>query len=180
MRHVFGFLLGLVLAAGALAATTTGIYYSYQDEVDDRSVPLGLVLVVVAALVLGVAAVLRRWSPVVPFLAGAAFVAVGVLLLVLPDLGSDLDLPDVFTEPLRRDQPWVLFLLVGTPLLLLSLVPQGRRPRRDRGDDGRDDDGFTAVPSSTPEAWQPQSDSSFPATRAYPAAEPYRPGSTSS
>lgn len=155
MRHLLGIVVGLVLTAAALAVTAVGIgQLSLAAATGDPS-STGLAWVLVGGALFGLLAASRRLSPVSPFLGGALLIA-GVVLTVqdvarvLPDLGSgDLG---------RGLDQFVLTgaaAVVGTLLVVLALVPQGRRVRRVKGDDGRDDDGFTAVPPSSPQAWSP-------------------------
>ncbi|WP_133379067.1 hypothetical protein [Klenkia marina] len=172
MRHVAGFVVGLVLAAAALLTVGNGALRLGAAVLRGATSTDGFVWLAVGAGVLGVAAALRRLSPLVPLLAGAPFVALGVLVQFAPEqlarfaprIGGEV------LDGLRAFAGVGGALVVGVVLVLLALVPQGRRRARlDRGDDGRDDDGFTAVPTAEPEAWR----SGGPSTNAYPSATPY-------
>ncbi|GHE08862.1 hypothetical protein [Klenkia taihuensis] len=169
MRHVAGFVLGLVLAAGALLAVGQGVVRLATAVAANATSTEGFVWLAVGAGVLGLAAAARRVSPLVPFLAGAPFLALGVLAQVAPGTLSGTELPaaGAALDGLRTFGALGGALVVGGVLVLLSLVPQGRRPRR-RDDD--EDDGFTAVPDGQPQAWRSPESS----TNAYPRAEPYQ------
>lgn len=181
MRHVGGFVLGVVLAAAALFCAAQGSAVSSTAAQQGRTDDLGLVWVVAAGVLVGLLAAGRRLSPLLPLLGGAAFVAVGVLDRVAPSVIGDLRLGGVGQVELGLRQLGTTgtALVVGIGLVVLALVPQGRR--RVRVDDD-EDDGFTAVPDGRPQAWQPPERTAEPpdrrrpepGTEAYPAAEPYR------
>jgi TRAP-type C4-dicarboxylate transport system permease small subunit len=170
MRHVAGFVLGLVLAAVALLTVGQGVVRQATAVAANTTSTEGFVWLAVGAGVLGLAAAARRVSPLVPFLAGAPFLALGVLAQVAPATLFRAELPaaGAALDGLRTFGAFGGALVVGAVLVLLSLVPQGRRPRR--RDDDEDDDGFTAVPDGQPQAWR----SPEAGTNAYPRAEPYQ------
>jgi TRAP-type C4-dicarboxylate transport system permease small subunit len=179
MRHLFGLVLGVLLAAGALFCAAQGIAVSTTAAQQGRTDDLALAWVVAAGVLVGLLAAGRRLSPLLPFLGGAAFLAVGVLDRVAPSVVGDLGLGRVgqVEEGLRQLGDTGTALLVGIALLLLAVVPQGRRRVR-RDEDDEDDDDFTAVPDGRPQAWRaPEPEPRRvpdPGTDAYPAAEPYR------
>lgn len=163
MRHVLGLVVGIVLTvlgAGLLAAgagRSGQLVATSAADAGDRTVPL--VLVVVGGAVLGLVAALRRLSPAVPLVGGLLLLAVGIADWVDPGwlLRQARELPGRWlVDGASLLAVSGVALALGALLVVLALVPQRRRrPRRDRGDDGRDDDGFTAVPTSTPQAWTP-------------------------
>ena len=172
MRHLFGFVLGVVLTGigAASAVAGTGDLVRAAQVADPTT--LGNVLVLAGGVVLGLVAALRRLSPLVPLVGGLLLLAAGAALWVRPGLALDVDLGfDSLRTGLSALPVSGTALLVGALLVVLALVPQARRPRRARDDDGRDDDGFTALPDAEPQAWRPPSN---PSTDAYPTAQPYQ------
>ncbi len=156
MRHLLGFVVGIVLAVVGAALGTAGTGELVVATQRAQSSTTGYVLVIVAGVVLGLLAATRRLSPVSPLIGGLLLLAGGVYGWARPSdvLGLDLGL-----DALDRGLPFVtqfgVPLLIGVLLVVLALVPQARAPRRAKGDDGRDDDGFSAVPQSAPQAWSP-------------------------
>ncbi|KQS63987.1 hypothetical protein ASG41_17850 [Modestobacter sp. Leaf380] len=160
---MLGLLLGIVLTVVGASLVAVGAGRAAQlvgalaADTGERTAPL--LLVMAGGLLLGLVAALRRLSPVVPLVGGLLLLAVGVLDWVDP--ASTRRVVDVLSFERVPDGADLLIaggvpLAVGALLVVLALVPQGRRrPRREKGDDGRDDDGFTAVPTSTPQAWSP-------------------------
>lgn len=170
MRHLFGFVLGVVLAAVASAVLLFGL-----GEVvgrDGRVSTTGFVLVCAAGVLFGLLVVLRRMSPLAPLVGGLLLLAAGVGAWVRPAYYADVR---TGVDQLQAGLPAALqlgvALLLGSLLVVTGLLPGGRRRRvRDTDDDGREDDGYSALPRSEPEAWRSPSG---PSTNAYPAATPY-------
>ncbi|QNG36489.1 hypothetical protein F1C76_07720 [Geodermatophilaceae bacterium NBWT11] len=155
MRHLLGIVVGLVLTAAALAVTAVGVGQLGLAATTRDPSSTGLAWVLVGGVLFGLLAASRRVSPVSPFLGGALLIA-GVVLTV-QDVARVL--PDVGDGDLSRGLDQLVYTgtaaVIGALLVVLALVPQGRRVRRAKGDDGREDDGFTAVPQSSPQAWSP-------------------------
>lgn len=168
MRHLFGIVLGAVLAAVASAVLLFGV-----GEVagrDGGASTTGLVLVCVAGVLFGLLAALRRLSPLAPLVGGLALLAAGIAAWVRPAFYAGVE---TGIDQLQVGLPAVLqagtALLLGALLVVVGLLPGGRRRPR-RGDDDEDDDGFTAVPDGQPQAWR----SPEASTNAYPRVEPYQ------
>ncbi len=172
MRHLFGFVLGVVLAAVASVVLVFGLGEVVARE--GRVSTDGLILVCVAGVLFGLLVVLRRMSPLAPLVGGLLLLAAGIAAWVRPAFYVDVR---TGVDQLQAGLPVVLqlgiALLLGALLVVVGLLPGGRRRVRGaRGDrDDRDDDGYTVLPRSEPEAWRSPSGSG---TDAYPTATPYQ------
>ncbi|SDN88036.1 hypothetical protein SAMN05660199_00917 [Klenkia soli] len=170
MRHLFGFVLGVVLVAVASVVLVFGLGEVAGRE--GRVSTTGFVLVCAAGVLFGLLVVLRRMSPLAPLGGGLLLLAAGIAAWVRPSYYTDVR---TGVDQLQAGLPVVLqlglALLLGSALVVVGLLPGGRRRVRDAGDDDRDDDGYTALPRSEPEAWRSPSG---PSTNAYPAATPYQ------
>lgn len=152
MRHVLGFVIGVVLAALGVGLALVGVGALPTTTADLAGDTTGHVLLVVAGVVLGLLAASRRLSPLSPLVGGLLVLAAGILLWVRPGAAADVDLSiaELQAGAVVAARTGA-FLVLGPLLVVLALVPQGRR--RARGDDGRDDDGFVAVPPAAPQSW---------------------------
>ncbi len=172
MRHLFGFVLGVVLAAVASVALVFGLGEVAARE--GRVSTTGLVLVCAAGVLFGLLAALRRTSPLAPLVGGLLLLAAGIAAWVRPGLSTDVahrSGPAAGRPPVALQLG--IALLLGSLLVVVGLLPGGRRRDREvRVDrDDRDDDGYTPLPRSEPEAWRSQTGSG---TNAYPTATPYQ------
>ena len=174
MRHLFGFVLGVVLTAVASVVFVFGLGEVVGRE--GRVSTTGLVLVCAAGVLFGLIVVLRRMSPLAPLIGGLLLLAAGIAAWVRPAFYADVR---TGVDQLQAGLPVVLqlglALLLGALLVVVGLLPGGRRrvgdcrEDRDRRDD-RDDD-YTVLPRSEPEAWRSPSG---PGTNAYPTATQYQ------
>jgi peptidoglycan/LPS O-acetylase OafA/YrhL len=172
MRHLSGLVLGVVLAAVASAVLLFGLGDLVGRE--GRVSTTGFVLMCAAGALFGLLAALRRMSPLAPLVGGLLLLAAGIAAWVRPAYYADVR---TGVDQLQTGLPAALqlgiALLLGSALVVVGLLPGGRRrPRREDRDD-REDDGFSAVPASQPQAWRSEPGTG-PSTEAYPAAEPYQ------
>ncbi|MEI4270420.1 hypothetical protein TEK04_01670 [Klenkia sp. LSe6-5] len=172
MRHLFGLVLGVVLAAVASAVLLFGIGETVADVgFQARVSTTGFTLLCAAGVLFGLLAALRRLSPLAPLGGGLLLLAAGIGAWVRPSYYLDVR---TGVDQLQAGLPVVLelgiALLLGSLLVVVGLLPGGRRRARREDRDDREDDGFTAVPTSQPQAWR----SPEPTTNAYPAAETYQ------
>lgn len=166
MRHVLWFVIGLVVTVIGLtsAAFGTGVAFRGGQLADDGLRISGLILMLVAGLVLGMLAATRRFSPAAPLACGLGLLALGIVGWIRPFgvVGLPFDDAEYGLQVLMQTGP---LLLVGALLIVLGLVPLGRREKRARGEDRRPDDGFTAVPYSAPQSWAAPTQSWTPPER---------------
>jgi peptidoglycan/LPS O-acetylase OafA/YrhL len=174
MRHLFGFFLGVVLVAVASVVLVFGLGEVVARE--GRVSTTGFTLLCVAGVLFGLLVVLRRMSPLAPLVGGLLLLAAGIAAWVRPAFYADVR---TGVDQLQAGLPVVLqlgiALLLGSLLVVVGLLPGGRRrvrETRDERDDREDrDDDYTVLPRSEPEAWRSPSG---PGTNAYPTATPYQ------
>jgi uncharacterized membrane protein YgcG len=119
MRHVLGFLVGVVLAPAALyGAAWSGNEVTKQmkqhpQNLDNKLLPAFGVLLAVG-LVLGVVAAARWLSPVAALVMGVVFVGAGVAFAIKPErIGNDV------TKRIHGDIGTSLVGLLGTGVVVL-------------------------------------------------------------
>ncbi len=167
MRHLFGIVLGAVLAAVASAVLLFGV-----GEVagrDGGASTTGLVLVCVAGVLFGLLAALRRLSPLAPLVGGLALLAAGIAAWVRPAFYA-------VSRPASTSSRWAARRPAGghrpaarraarrgRPAARRSAAapPRGRRRGRRRVHRGA---------RRPPQAWRSPEGS----TNAYPRVEPYQ------
>ena len=175
MRHLFGFVLGVVLAAVASAVLLFGL--GEVVGTGGRVSTTGFVLLCAAGALFGLLVVLRRLSPTAPLVGGLLLLAAGIGAWVRPAYYDDVRTGvDQLQVGLSTALQLGVALLLGSLLVVTGLLPGGRRRARgtdgsgDDHDDDHDDD-YSALPRSEPEAWRSPSG---PGTNAYPTATPYQ------
>lgn len=145
MRHILGFLLGVLLVPGLLYGAGWGFARAIgaidvpAHKIDDRQQLYGaLALLAAVGLVMGIV-ILARWaSPLVSLVPALALIGLTVFFLVSPDGALDLpgrvppkgDQPDDLDTALRNLLATGIFGLMGLALLMPTWAP-----RRWRGDD---------------------------------------------
>jgi len=119
MRHVLGFLVGVVLAPAALYGAAwsenevTKQVKQHQQNLDNKLLPAFGVLLAVG-LVLGVVAAARWLSPVAALVMGLVFVGAGVAFAIKPErVGNDV------TKRIHGDIGTSLVGLLGTGVVVL-------------------------------------------------------------
>jgi hypothetical protein len=182
MRHLFGLLMGIVLAPAIWVLSGFGIERLTigLTELRRSELPIGAALLVGAGLLLGLLLGLRT-SPLGPIVAGLIYLAAGVLYVLSPARSLNF-----WVDTLGlRGQGYVAPYAAGLPFLLGAalLVPiisgarwRRRRPRAVGGHPGYNSPGYGPPPGGPYGGPYGASDShpepSSPGSQAWPAGAP--------
>jgi len=126
LRHLLGFLIGLVITPVGLVFAAWGGQLTLQtpSRIEPNVDWFGFGLIVLGALILGAVALLGRWSPAVPITGGLIWgLLLGGVYLIAPQLAWDTTVslfgpsPPAFARDLVTSGTSGLLLLVGVILI---------------------------------------------------------------